>query len=729
MGRLQQQSGQTQSAMSSFGSVAERALGYGLGVIGVNSINAVIGGIARFTQQTITAAANLQELQNRAQVVFGNDFADAQQKADALALALHRASDNMLESMTGLSLVAEGLGVSDKAALAMSEDLTRLAVDFSKAMGGTQADAMQALTLALEGSGRALRQYGIVLNDDTLQQYANAQGIRVKVGNMDQEQKAILTYHFLMEKTKAIQETAIKNTGSMRDRTAELADAWQDFQQVAGKPFIGPLASAIEAVTGFIKGLDGEVRGVTADFQALFQLVNNAVGGGIGKYFSYVGDNFKKVFGGKTNNVLNLTDSAFAQPDGKAPFKALDEAMKSNAGAAADWAKGWRDNSGAAADAATKKLEEIKNAMEGVGGTYQDVSRSVTEKLSSLEQDHADAMHSLRGSIDDVTRSLKDLQDEYDRTVNKLTEKEANTVADQELKVKKLQDKFDTLRDSTKLGGFTNDMMVTVLANRRGEDQGQDVTNAERKQFNLTDDQISLLNARIELDKERKALQTYQAVSTLSPEALGAARTREGGSEFSKAIEDIKRQREEDQQSFDQRKANLDSEMQKLNDKKAAEEAAYSAQRQQLQLTRTAVDEFANSYAGQMANISKVTQDTVDGMKKKLDELKNTISAIDALLSSKADITGGGTVAGRARRAADRLTDLPAFGDGGVVTRPTVALIGEKGPEKVVPLDREEKPVAQNVNIGPFYITKEVDMNEVLRQITRAIQLQPLASA
>ena len=32
--------------------------------------------------------------------------------------------------------------------------------------------------------------------------------------------------------------------------------------------------------------------------------------------------------------------------------------------------------------------------------------------------------------------------------------------------------------------------------------------------------------------------------------------------------------------------------------------------------------------------------------------------------------------------------DIPGFADGGIVTRPTLAMVGEKGPEAIVPLGR-----------------------------------------
>ena len=39
-------------------------------------------------------------------------------------------------------------------------------------------------------------------------------------------------------------------------------------------------------------------------------------------------------------------------------------------------------------------------------------------------------------------------------------------------------------------------------------------------------------------------------------------------------------------------------------------------------------------------------------------------------------------------KAADVLGSIPGFATGGIVTQPTLAMVGEAGPEAIIPLDR-----------------------------------------
>lgn len=78
--------------------------------------------------------------------------------------------------------------------------------------------------------------------------------------------------------------------------------------------------------------------------------------------------------------------------------------------------------------------------------------------------------------------------------------------------------------------------------------------------------------------------------------------------------------------------------------------------------------------------------------------------------------------------------EIPRFGEGGIVTGPTVALIGEEGPEAIVPLN-ESSPVGFggesglgsmeiNINIQNAEITNPSNIEKLARQISRQIGLE-----
>jgi len=67
---------------------------------------------------------------------------------------------------------------------------------------------------------------------------------------------------------------------------------------------------------------------------------------------------------------------------------------------------------------------------------------------------------------------------------------------------------------------------------------------------------------------------------------------------------------------------------------------------------------------------------------------------------------------------------IPMLAKGGIVNGPTLAMIGEAGPEAVVPLDGKNTPGGQtfNITVNPTGITDRTDKREMARQIGNMIQ-------
>jgi phage-related protein len=102
------------------------------------------------------------------------------------------------------------------------------------------------------------------------------------------------------------------------------------------------------------------------------------------------------------------------------------------------------------------------------------------------------------------------------------------------------------------------------------------------------------------------------------------------------------------------------------------------------QVGRNLIEAFINGLsaaAGFVSNIAGNVWDALKGM------INSAIDHINAALSFSFDthVPGVGTVSVNP-------PDIPHLAKGGIVTRPTVALIGEAGPEAVVPLNRRNTP-------------------------------------
>lgn len=97
-----------------------------------------------------------------------------------------------------------------------------------------------------------------------------------------------------------------------------------------------------------------------------------------------------------------------------------------------------------------------------------------------------------------------------------------------------------------------------------------------------------------------------------------------------------------------------------------------------------------------------------------------------AAMASLATLGGNAVPASAAltgTTALARTLAIPALGEGGIITRPTVVLAGEAGPEAIIPLDRASsggnKIVIENINVT---VDEDADIDELVEKIGENIE-------
>ena len=101
--------------------------------------------------------------------------------------------------------LSKGFGVASDAANVMSQNLTQLSYDLSSFFNVDVEKAFQKLSSAMAGQVKGLREYGIDVSNASLQQYALSKGIDLTVREMNQAQKSVLRYNYILEKSVNIQ--------------------------------------------------------------------------------------------------------------------------------------------------------------------------------------------------------------------------------------------------------------------------------------------------------------------------------------------------------------------------------------------------------------------------------------------------------------------------------------------------------------------------------------------
>ena len=163
--------------------------------------SAAVAGLVAVGKKLVETASAAEETANK----FNVTFSTIKDQADSVAKSL---SENYgLSSQASQQLLADtgdllsGFGFTQQAALDMSEQVNKLAVDlasFTNYSGGAEG-ASKALTSGLLGEREAMKSLGIAIGEADIAQLAKDKGI---VGELDRQTKASLTLEIALKQSK-----------------------------------------------------------------------------------------------------------------------------------------------------------------------------------------------------------------------------------------------------------------------------------------------------------------------------------------------------------------------------------------------------------------------------------------------------------------------------------------------------------------------------------------------
>lgn len=667
--------------------------------------------LAMIGKKALDAASQLETLNRRAQSVYGTAFPSMSAEAERLGAALGRSGDDVLGLATDFASMEKSVGLSSTAIQSMSTNLAHLTVDIASAKGISEAEVFGALQQGLNGSTRGLKNLQISMEDNALAAYAASKGWKGNINDMSEARQMAIRYNYILDHTKDLQGDATKSAASFSNQLQRLQGAWNDVLQAVGKPALGIAAGVLSLIAGAAKLVADSVNAAANAFGRL----NSAMGGIFSKGFKNALDVMP---GGGALKTIGLLSSYGKGPavDYSGGINPLGE---SNAG-----------GGGGGASKAAESMQKIKDGLRDVAKTYNEKVRDIKASIADLDASHREKMGDLVDQMKQVREEASKMADDYNKALGRMNDSEADSVAKQTQKVADLNDEI--ARRSAGNEGFVNGMLLNVLGNRSKDNTGKKLTYSEEKEYNLTSDQTSLTNLVIERDREKAALAAYTPTAGANID-LKAATDRLNGSAFTNDMAKSREDRAELEKSHTREMKDLADKGSKIQDNMRKETEAHKNAREQYALTLVSLASFKTDFIKAMNDVGGTSDTVLKTLKENLEGIKTTIESIDAFMAAHPEAANGTLTSAVNDRRAGRVntnlpTDIPKFADGGIVTKPTIALIGEAGPEAVVPLNKKGGMTGGSNISMVFNIAKEVDADSVIRQITRILQKQSLAS-
>ncbi len=225
------------------------------GIIKTFGIGLSIAWLVSLGKQAVDTASDLQEVQNVVDVSFG----DMSHKMEELArtsvtqFGISRLSAKQMGSTfmaMGKSMVGSMEEASD-----MAIALTKRSADMASFFNKTATETATALKSIYTGETESLKEYGVIMTEVNLQEFAAMQGITKKISTMTQAEKVQLRYNYVMQQTALAAGDFARTSNSWANQTRILSEQFKELLGILGTGLITALTPAVKFLNTILSQL------------------------------------------------------------------------------------------------------------------------------------------------------------------------------------------------------------------------------------------------------------------------------------------------------------------------------------------------------------------------------------------------------------------------------------------------------------------------------------------
>ena len=176
----------------------------------ISGISKIISGLfvvalGLFSEKLVETGAEVETIARRMNLVFEENSLSIKQWAEGLQKALDIDAVGLMKDMSQIGVLLKGYGVGRQALEEMSKSLSLLVKDFSALYGYSEDVVFEKLMSGIRGETEAIEDLGINLKASALQEVAYSVGIKKKVAEMNNAERAYLNYIAIMQQSSIAQ--------------------------------------------------------------------------------------------------------------------------------------------------------------------------------------------------------------------------------------------------------------------------------------------------------------------------------------------------------------------------------------------------------------------------------------------------------------------------------------------------------------------------------------------
>lgn len=251
-------------------------------LLGALGFTTIVAGMVKVGKSALQMASDLTEVENRVKVAFGNMAGSIDKFSKEAIRQFGLGELTYKQTASKFMALATSLGIASGKGYEMAKTLTELSGDMASFYDVQQDVIETALSAVFTGETEAIKNYGVILTEANLQQFAYEQGINKSISAMSQAEKVALRYSYVLKATAIAQGDFARTSGSWANQIRILNEQWRQFLALVG-------------------------QGLVQVFTPVVQVLNEVL-----SFLVMIGNAIAKVFGGKGISGISSTTSGLS---------------------------------------------------------------------------------------------------------------------------------------------------------------------------------------------------------------------------------------------------------------------------------------------------------------------------------------------------------------------------------------------------------------------------------
>ena len=338
-------------------------------------------GIGKAIKDSIITAMDSIESDSMFDTVFGPLANDVRQWSEELQNALGLNGYAIRENVATLYNMTKSMGLASSEALKLSKDMTLLAEDMASFYNLNSSEAFNKIRAGLTGETEPLKQLGILVDENTIKQYAYANGIAVAGSELSNNEKVMARYIAISQQTATANGDLARTINSPANQLRilknnlnllkiELGNAFMQIVQVV-LPILNSFAQALVKITSVVSRFMNVLFGTSANSSA--GSTANAIGG-VSTAVSGVSDAYNKA--GKSAKKAAKDAKGFL-----AGFDEINKVNKSNSDSDDGASSG---GSAGGVDIPAFNMEEQEGALTQLTGKVEEFALKIRNAFINI---------------------------------------------------------------------------------------------------------------------------------------------------------------------------------------------------------------------------------------------------------------------------------------------------------------------------------------------------------